>query len=148
MRADSDLAAPPSTFTLWIEEEGRAFVLAHYPEASDNEVKRRCKQVWEGLEADTKLKYMKKHRTAMTKWSDLQHGLATSWPQHCQLRREAEFSQEFSGGGSRLTSITSSAGSAGPSRWQGHVADLSSLYRKGPCAWCSILHQPQLRPET
>ena len=68
MRADSDLAAPPSTFTLWIEEEGRAFVLAHYPEASDNEVKRRCKQVWEGLEADTKLMYMKKHKTAMTKW--------------------------------------------------------------------------------
>ena len=53
-----------------MEEEGRAFVLAHYPEASNNELKRRCKQVWEGLEAGTKLKYMKKHKTAMTKWRE------------------------------------------------------------------------------
>ena len=53
-----------------MEEEGRAFVLANDSDATHNEVKRRCKQVWEGLEASTKFMDMKTQRTARAKWRD------------------------------------------------------------------------------
>ena len=58
MKTDSESGAPPSSFSLWMEEEGRAFVKAQYPEATIAEVKRRCVQVWTGLKAGTKLIFM------------------------------------------------------------------------------------------
>ena len=53
---------------MWLEEEGRASVRAHYPGKTTAKVKRRWVQVWTGLAANTVLIFMKEQRVTMAKW--------------------------------------------------------------------------------
>ena len=52
---------------MWLEEEGRHFVKAHYPGETTAKAKKKWVQVWTGLAANTKLIFMTEQRVAIAK---------------------------------------------------------------------------------